>query len=119
MSNRTMTLRYVVLRHEGIPEPHFDLMLESEPGGSLVTFRSPVWPLKDGSRLTALGEHRREYLSYEGTVSGGRGNVRQVASGRFCWVRRESDVSIVRFLEQEPQDWKLASGPDRTIATRA
>src|SRR5262245_26836686 len=89
-------LRYVVLRHEGIPEPHFDLMFESKPGGALTTFRTPVWPLAEGTVLTALGEHRREYLSYEGPVSGDRGAVRQVASGRFRWLKREQRVSMIR-----------------------
>ena len=32
-------LRYVVLRHEGVPEPHFDVMWEAARGSPLVTIR--------------------------------------------------------------------------------
>jgi hypothetical protein len=32
--------RYVILRHEGIDQPHFDLMFEAAPGALLATWRS-------------------------------------------------------------------------------
>ena len=75
--------RYVVLRHEGIPEPHFDLMFELEPGRPLATWRSTEWPLKTYPRLERLNDHRREYLGYEGPVSNDRGFVRCVERGTF------------------------------------
>ena len=74
-------MRYVVLRHDGIPEPHFDLMFESSPGSALVTVRCNAWPVQDQSRMERIGDHRRDYLNYEGQVSGGRGFVRRVVSG--------------------------------------
>ena len=76
-------LRYVVLRHDGIAEPHYDLMFETEPGSLLATWRSPVWPIGDRVRLTPLPPHRRDYLEYEGPVSGNRGEVKRVARGMF------------------------------------
>ena len=33
--------------------------------------------------MEPLGEHRREYLTYEGPVSGGRGEVKRVAGGTY------------------------------------
>ena len=74
-------LRYVVLRHEGVEEPHFDLMFETSPASALSTWRSPEWPLKVGTKVTRLPDHRPWYLTYEGEISGARGWVRRVASG--------------------------------------
>lgn len=81
-------LRYVVLRHDGIPDPHFDLMFETAPGSPLATWRSPDWPVRYGTPLTPLPDHRADYLTYEGPVSANRGSVRRVAAGRH--VIRES-----------------------------
>ena len=74
-------LRYVVLRHEGVPEPHFDVMWESSPGSALTTVRAREWPVAGDAPLERLPDHRRHYLDYEGPVSGNRGHVRRVASG--------------------------------------
>jgi hypothetical protein len=74
-------LRYVVLRHEGIDRPHFDLMFETSRGSMLATWRSSEWPVNERTRLEPLGEHRRDYLTYEGPISGDRGNVRRIHSG--------------------------------------
>ena len=104
-------LRYVVLSHEGWDEPHFDLMFEREPNGPLVTWRSPVWPLVDGTTLVQLGEHRRDYLDYEGPVSGNRGQVRRIAAGSFQWLRRGPDLTLIRLLAPEPKSWLIATDP--------
>ena len=84
-----MALRYVILRHEGIPDPHFDLMFEQVASRGLGTLRSPVWPIESLTQLVHLGDHRREYLDYEGPVSGNRGWVRRVESGTHVVVERE------------------------------
>lgn len=119
MPDSDTSLRFVVLRHEGIPEPHFDLMLESKPGGALVTWRSPVWPLVDQTPLTPLGEHRRDYLSYEGPISGNRGHVRRIAGGTFEWLIRGSQCTRIRIIEPEPADWSIRNAPSgRAIASR-
>lgn len=80
--------QWVLLRHE-LPDGtwHHDWMLEDpgDPDGRLLTFRldaSVAWPPRGGFEATRLGAHRREYLSYEGEISGGRGIVRRVARGR-------------------------------------
>ena len=82
-------VRYVVLRHEGVAEPHFDLMVEMKPGGKLATWRTPVWPIKEATKVTSLELHRREYLTYEGPVSGDRGTVRRVDEGTCLIMRGE------------------------------
>jgi len=84
-------LRYVVLHHTAVAEPHYDLMFETARGSGLETFRCPVWPPDVGTVVVPLGEHRREYLDYEGPVSGGRGSVMRVAAGTYRTVSRTGD----------------------------
>jgi hypothetical protein len=95
-------LRYVVLRHDGIADPHFDLMFESEPGGALETWRSPIWPITSRVKLTPLPPHRRDYLTDEGPVSGGRGSVTQIETGTFAResadVLRLSSGTVLKFM---------------------
>jgi hypothetical protein len=74
-------LRYVVLRHEGIPAPHFDLMFETTPGSELASWRATEWPLKSGTQISHIAAHRRAYLEYEGPIAGDRGFVTRVFSG--------------------------------------
>jgi hypothetical protein len=76
-------LRYVILRHEGIDSPHFDLMFELTPGGLLATWRSDAWPIEQPTPLLRLGDHRRDYLTFEGPLTGNRGSVRRVEAGTF------------------------------------
>ena len=106
MSGTKRSTRYVVLHHTGYGKSHFDLMVEPSPGAArLLTWRTPVWPLAEGTLLTALGEHRRAYLAYEGEVSGGRGQVRRAASGS-CECSVEADGSVrIRFGDEG--EWLL------------
>ena len=76
-------LRYVVLRHEGIDDPHFDVMFETSAGAPLKTFRSPEWPIVRATKLTPLPDHRSAYLTYEGPISGERGVVRRIVAGTY------------------------------------
>ena len=78
--------RFVLLWHE-LPEhfdrrSHYDLMLES--GKTLKTWEILEFP-RAGVALSSrrLADHRIEYLSYEGPISGGMGTVSQVDSGTF------------------------------------
>ena len=73
--------RFVVLTHDH-PFLHWDLMLEA--GTALRTWRLHEPPDAAGSiAAEALPEHRHEYLTYEGPVSGGRGEVRRWDAGEF------------------------------------
>ena len=80
---------FVILFHQ-MPDDrermdHWDLMIQFEQ--SLITWAldSPpiVGTVASGVRLE---DHRIEYLDFEGSVSGNRGNVRQVARGRCQWI---------------------------------
>src|SRR3954471_1521203 len=90
-------LRYVVLRHEGVADPHFDLMIETSPGSELATWRVSEWPPVTGAKLVRLPAHRSSYLTYEGSISGGRGSVKRVASGTCELIELSSTVWMIRF----------------------
>ena len=91
-------LRYVILRHDGVSEPHFDLMFETYPGSMLSTWRSVQWPIDGATRVTRLRDHRRVYLDYEGEIGGHRGFVHRIAEGT-CEVQvGEANVWTVRLL---------------------
>jgi hypothetical protein len=88
-------LRYVVLHHTGIEPPHFDLMFETSPGSKLATWRCPQWPPKPNDSFTPLGDHRRDYLDYQGEISGQRGRVSRVAAGELQSYDPSSDRILV------------------------
>lgn len=110
-------LQYVILRHEGIPSPHFDLMFETELGGALITYRSAVWPLENRTELQKLNDHRRAYLTFEGPLSGNRGTVRRVVRGAFRWIDRPTRL---RFEDERLGEWIFEESPDgKSLAIRA
>ena len=103
-----MALRYVILRHEGVPDPHYDLMFETSEGSALATWRSRAWP-PGAELLERLPEHRREYLAYEGPVSNSRGYVKQVQVGTYERLPH-SDPTVFAA--------RLHGPPDRIIELR-
>jgi hypothetical protein len=93
-------LRFAVLRHEGIAEPHWDLLLEVSGQELLATWQignSPEEWSRAGVTLSAkrIADHRRLYLEYEGPISNNRGHVRRVAEGTFV------------LLEQSEKRWRI------------
>jgi hypothetical protein len=89
-------LRYVVLRHEGVEEPHFDLMFETKKGSDLATWRVGEWPVSEGSEFKQLRAHRRAYLQYEGAISGERGMVHRVHEGTHVVEADGAEELVVR-----------------------
>ena len=88
------TLRFVILRHVRQEDTHWDLMLEQPAAEKLATWQIHLPPEKWGLRLPAvrLPDHRRNYLQYEGEISGGRGHVTRVDEGT---------VEVLERLEQD------------------
>lgn len=76
-------LRYVILRHDGIESPHFDILLEISPDSALLAWRSSHWPPAAAEIFEPLAEHRRLYLNYEGPLSDDRGAVHRVAAATY------------------------------------
>ena len=95
-------LRYVVLRHSNVGEPHFDLMFETLPGSMLVTWRSDRWPIEEPTPLIRLRDHRRLYLEYEGDLSDQRGTVYRVAEGNCKVEIGENSRWTIRLLTGVP-----------------
>lgn len=106
------SLPTVLLRHE-LPDGswHIDWMLDQDPQGleRLMTFRLPRSPIRlepeETMLIERIGEHRREYLEYEGALSKGRGTVRRIASGRIItWSDRDEGwVLKVQWIDDEAE----------------
>lgn len=83
--------RYVILRHELPPASgrasHWDVMLEDRAESGEIVLKT--WAVErspdDGATqpATLLPDHRAAYLTYEGPVSGGRGEVSRWDEGNF------------------------------------
>ncbi len=95
-------VRYVVLHHVDVEDPHFDLMFETAPGSQLATWRSDVWPVERPTTLTRLRDHRRLYLEYEGPISAQRGAVQRVTDGRCEVEVGENSVWTIKLLSGAP-----------------
>jgi hypothetical protein len=82
---RRMGLQYVILEHTVNGEAHFDLLLEQAGVERLRTLQLARWPLAPGQSCVAreLPPHRHLYLTFEGPLSGGRGDVRRIEQGRW------------------------------------
>ncbi len=116
-------LRFAILHHTGIPQPHFDLLFETSPGGALATWRSGTWPITSPMMLVRLDDHRRMYLDYEGEIANRRGHVRRVAGG-LCWIEQTADCWRIEFKPSSSigrlilwprtgPEWQAAPGPKR------
>jgi hypothetical protein len=78
--------RYVILRHELPPESerpsHYDVMFDT--GETLRTWALEFPPdAPDDQPAQQLSDHRRNYLTYEGPVSGNRGSVTRWDEGEY------------------------------------
>jgi hypothetical protein len=94
-----LPLRYTILWHDGIAEPHFDLMFQTRPGSALATWRSLAWPIERETPLVRLKDHRRDFLEYEGELTGHRGRVRRVAGGTCELSIGQNAIWQVRSLD--------------------
>lgn len=94
-------MKLVVLHHTGVAEPHFDFMFERRAGEMLRTFRIGVWPMEFGRDQTAteLPDHRHDYLTYEGPVSGDRGEVKRVAAGTATVSEEQDEIQCTLQVE--------------------
>jgi hypothetical protein len=83
--------KFVILEHRRQDLPvHWDLMLEPcEPQAKLLTYSllsPPAELLQNGKvRCKRIFDHDRKFLSYEGAVNKGKGNVVRIDEGQyFC-----------------------------------
>ncbi len=117
--------RFVVLRHDW-PKPHRDLIVESRAVAGAD--RLPTWALycevpesrtvlsdrPISGRVVPLEPHRREYLDYEGPVSGGRGKVVRECHGLVIGLDMGGEGGAIEFeLELIGPDGRVISGEFR------
>ena len=100
--------RFVILRHDTPPDyqrpVHWDLMLETD--AALATWALPREPVAGVTMIAdVLGDHRIEFLDYEGPLSGNRGEVTRWDQGTFELLPATDDRRVVclsgsRFIGQ-------------------
>ena len=96
--------QFVVLTHDH-PFPHWDLLLDT--GTALRTWRLldppdtlALTPAPAPIRAEPLPDHRREYLTYEGPVTGGRGQVHRWDAGEYTLLAETPDRLDLHFSGQ-------------------
>src|SRR2546430_872609 len=89
-------LKYVVLRHEDVDDPHFDLMFETSPGSDLATWRANEWPITNTTEFPPFRPPRRAYLQYEGAISGDRGAVHRLHCGHHLLEENAPQHLVVK-----------------------
>jgi hypothetical protein len=112
-ADQDRSLPTVLLRHD-LPDgsSHVDWLIGRDPAGQqpLIAFRLAVRldELQAGQTVAVrqLEDHRPLYLTYEGPISGDRGHVRRLASGR------------VGKLSREAHRWSLTVDWDASCETR-
>lgn len=116
MSTAPTSHRFAVLRHEGVPDPHFDLLVDVDGSSLLATWRSDAWPIASPLTLLRQPDHRRIYLDYEGLLSGNRGQVRRVDAGPCHLVQLSADhwqlarpgAPTLDLLRLDPDHWQAS-----------
>src|SRR5262245_11973321 len=91
--------RFVILEHDH-PHLHWDLMLEA--GDALWTWRLERPPHGGLETIPAerIGDHRLDYLEYEGPVSRGRGSVKRWDWGTYDLLEGSEDRLRLLFQGQ-------------------
>ena len=85
---------FAVLEHRSGEAVHWDLMIESTDMLTTWELSAPPSSGPDCIGARRIFDHRRDYLDYEGPVSGNRGTVRQ-------WDRGRCSVACAEALQWE------------------
>lgn len=93
MESPTKT-RFVIHKHTQGSDTHWDLMIED--GDKLKTWRLENPPEKlagQRTKATPIFEHDKKFLTYQGPVNNGKGNVEIVDEG-MCSILSEEDNNL-------------------------
>ena len=85
--------RFVIQKHTAGTEIHWDLMFES--GNTLQTYRldnAPDEILHKGSHAVKIFDHSLKFLTYQGPVNKGCGNVCIVETGTYKIFQEKPDL---------------------------
>lgn len=84
---------------------HWDLLMEhpSLDAEKVLCFEAltPVSSWASPTKLNRLPNHRKMYLTYEGPISDGRGQVTQVATGTLTWLPSSQGILYAHLLNIE------------------
>jgi hypothetical protein len=96
---RQKTGKFVIQRHEREGEPvHWDLMLER--GDYLKTYRVSIPPEEWGNKgveAVKIFDHSLRFLTYEGSVNKGKGDVKIADSGTYQFLFQDENKLRVEF----------------------
>ncbi len=84
--------RFVIQEHTRGADIHWDLMFELN--GMLETYRldrPPDETVQYTANATKIFDHPLKFLTYEGLLNTGRGNVRIVEKGTYRIINQEDD----------------------------
>jgi|GEM_PF-7060821 len=106
--------RYVIQRHHYAGMIHYDFMFEVPGKERLRTFQLTDEPTPDfcsrGISAREIAWHRKEYLSYEGEISGDRGRVGIWDLGQIRLVREEErfiELNLISVRERPHPPWVM------------
>ncbi len=113
--------RFVIQRHTQPEQSHWDLMLEVAATQKLATWQVPRPPREWPEILvscTKLEDHRLDYLTYEGPVSGNRGEVEIFAAGDYhelhiadsiwrVYLCSDNILGTLEMSRQKEKEWQL------------
>lgn len=125
MADLRMGNRFVVQEHTTPEGVHWDLMVER--GQALTTFRlaeSPENVIRHAVEAVRIFDHALRFLTHEGPVQKGTGNVRIVERGDYCAFDERDDAIALELhgtilqgcfslTRIEAAQWRLAlKGPN-------
>ncbi|MCB9853118.1 MAG: hypothetical protein H6819_08480 [Phycisphaerales bacterium] len=123
MTDDRSSRRFVVLFHAHPTEgDHYDLLIETD--AALASWRVLDRPESATTNRSIaciqIPDHRREYLDYEGPVSGDRGDVKQHDAGHCATSPLDAPRIAIRFAgkvlkgdfvlerdEEQTNQWRL------------
>lgn len=122
-------LRTAVLQHTTADGVHHDWLMEDPALEDPMAEQARLWTARIQApptqwarlgriQLQVIPPHRRAYLTYQGAVSGGRGRVRRVATGR-CVPQLWSSERAVLLLDLGMDNLRMEMrrlGPTRWVA---
>ncbi|MDJ0581883.1 DNA polymerase ligase N-terminal domain-containing protein [Crocosphaera sp.] len=105
-----MLKQFVFHHHTGYGQPHYDLMLEYSETLATWQLTIPLSEIQQEQKIIVkkIQDHRLIYLSYEGTISKGRGKIKKVDFGDYKLLINEiSHCEFILYGQHSTAHYKL------------